>query len=709
MTMAHQRSPASQLLLNNSLSLFKSGKLDKAEEFARKVLAAEPRNTELLQYIAVLCLEQGKPDEAIRLCTEAVRLKPNSGEAHYNLGTALLRQQRHEQAVASLRKSAGLLSRNYEALNNLSLALLGSGKVAEAEATARRAIAQAPRLAAAHVSLGLTLANQARFADAVESLKAALAHGPKDPGDVMTKLGLVLLEGQQPQAAIDCLGQVVARDAKSQAALEGLAQAELLEGRFQDAARHFLAATELAPGDARLLASLLYARLQTADWTEHAALIARLEKRLAQGAQSVNPFQLLALVDDPDLQRKAAAGFAARFAAAESVPVREAAAATRPDKIKIAYLSADFGAHATALLAAGLFEHHDRSRFEVTALAWDCDDSPMRRRLEPAFDRFVDIGAMPDAAVAQLIRERAIDIAVDLKGFTRGHRCRILAGRPAPIRVGYLGYPGTMGAAWIDYLIADRFVAPPEAAQCYSEKLVYLPDCYQVNDDKRAAAGERPERGAVGLPEQGFVFACFNNTYKITPDLFAIWMRLLEQAPGSVLWLLRPPDSREGSVAVANLRRHAEALGVSGGRLVFAANVPFAEHVSRLQCADLVLDTLPYNAHTTASDALWAGVPIVTCPGRSFQARVAGSLLQAMSLPALIAASLGYYEAIALKLATDMDALAEMRSKVLHNRTTSALFNTGRFTRNLEAAYEAMWQLWREGQAPRAIDLAAST
>ena len=251
--MAQQRSPASQLLLSNSLSLFKSGKLDKAEEFARKVLAAEPRNTELLQFIAVLCLEQGKPDEAIRLCTEAVRLKPNSGEAHYNLGTALLRQQRHEQAVASLRKSAALLSRNYDALNNLSLALLGSGKVAEAEATARRAIAQAPRLAAAHVSLGLALANQARFADAVESLKAALARGPKDPGDVMTKLGLVLLEAQQPQAAIDCLGQVVERDAKSLAALEGLAQAELLEGRFQDAARHFLAATKLAPDDARLL------------------------------------------------------------------------------------------------------------------------------------------------------------------------------------------------------------------------------------------------------------------------------------------------------------------------------------------------------------------------------------------------------------------------------------------------------------------------
>ena len=253
--------------------------------------------------------------------------------------------------------------------------------------------------------------------------------------------------------------------------------------------------------------------------------------------------------------------------------------------------------HATALLAAGLFEHHDRSRFEVTALAWDCDDSPMRRRLEPAFDRFVDIGAMPDAAVAQLIREHEIDIAVDLKGFTRGHRCRILAGRPAPIQVGYLGYPGTMGAAWIDYLIADRFVAPPEAAQCYSEKLVYLPDCYQVNDDKRAAAGERPERGAVGLPEQGFVFACFNNTYKITPDLFAIWMRLLEQAPGSVLWLLRPPDNREGSVAVAILRRHAGALGgfgraagVCGERAVRQAREPAAVRRSgarhlALQCA----------------------------------------------------------------------------------------------------------------------------
>ena len=225
----------------------------------------------------------------------------------------------------------------------------------------------------------------------------------------------------------------------------------------------------------------------------------------------------------------------------------------------------------------------------------------------------------------------------------------------------------------------------------------------------RAAADERPERGAVGLPEQGFVFACFNNTYKITPDLFEIWMRLLKQAPDSVLWLLRPSDSREGGVAIANLRRHAETLGVAGERLVFAPNVPFAEHVSRLQCADLVLDTLPYNAHTTASDALWAGVPIVTCPGRSFRARVAGSLLQAMGLAGLIAVSLADYEAIALKLATNPGAQAETRSKVLRNRAASTLFDTGRFTRNLEAAYEAMWQLWHEGQAPRAIDLAAST
>ena len=328
----------------------------------------------------------------------------------------------------------------------------------------------------------------------------------------------------------------------------------------------------------------------------------------------------------------------------------------------------------------------------------------MRRRAEAAFHEFIDVTTVREDAVADLIRERQIDIAVDLHGYTGKPRPAILVDRPAPIQVNYLGYPGTMGADWIDYLIADRFVAPPEAARFYSEKLVYLPGSYQANDNKRDPAGPRPKRMDVGLPEQGFVFACFNANNKITPAMFAVWMRLLEQAAGSVLWLLD-----HGEAVRANLRREAEAAGVDGQRLVFAPRLPIAEHVNRLQCADLFLDTLPYNAHTTASDALWVGVPVVTCPGRSFQARVAGSLLHAVGLPELIASSLADYEAIALRLAHDRDAHAALRAKLIANRLTTPLFDTGQFTRGLEAAYEVMWRRWCEGLPPAAIDIPADT
>ncbi|HEU4380408.1 MAG TPA: hypothetical protein VFR73_17680, partial [Hyphomicrobiaceae bacterium] len=265
-----------------------------------------------------------------------------------------------------------------------------------------------------------------------------------------------------------------------------------------------------------------------------------------------------------------------------------------------------------------------------------------------------------------------------------------------------LGYPGTMGADWIDYLVADRFVAPPEAARFYSEKIVYLPGSYQVNDNRRDPAGPRPKRTDVGLPERGFVFACFNANNKITPDIFAVWMRLLGQVPGSVLWLLD-----HGEAVRANLRREAEAAGIDGQRLLFAPRLPIAEHVNRLQCADLFLDTLPYNAHTTASDALWVGLPLVTCPGRSFQARVAGSLLHAVGLPELIASSLADYEAIALRMARDRDAHAALRARLVANRQTTPLFDTERFTRDLEAAYEIMWRRWCEGMPPAAIEIPA--
>jgi len=346
---------------------------------------------------------------------------------------------------------------------------------------------------------------------------------------------------------------------------------------------------------------------------------------------------------------------------------------------------------------AELFERHDRERFEVFAFSFGPDGgSPMRRRLEKAFDHFIDVRDISDADVARQIAELGVHVAIDLMGYTKHCRPGILAHRPAPVQVNYLGFPGTMGADFIDYILVDPFVVPLDQQPFFTEKLVHLPDCYQVTDSKRERADRTPSRADYGLPEEGFVFCCFNNNYKITPSFFEVWMRLLQAVPGSVLWL-----SGDNDTAERNLRREAEERGVDPERLIFAPRVEYADYLERYKLADLFLDTLPYNAGATASDALWAGLPILTCAGRSFAARMAGSLLHAVGLPELITTNLEDYEALALKLATEPEVLGALRTKLAENRDTAPLFDTDRFRRHIEAAYEQMWQTWEKGEAPK--------
>lgn len=333
---------------------------------------------------------------------------------------------------------------------------------------------------------------------------------------------------------------------------------------------------------------------------------------------------------------------------------------------------------------AQLFETHDRSRFELIGFSFGPDtDDEMRRRVSAAFDQFVDVRETSDADVAGMSREMGIDIAVDLKGFTRDARPGIFAERAAPIQVSYLGYPGTMGADYIDYLIADATLIPPGSEAHYAEEIVYLPDSYQVNDRHRRIAEATPTRRDMNLTDAGFVFCCFNNTYKITPKTFDSWMRMLKGVEGSVLWLLN-----DTPIAVANLRREAEKRGIDGERLVFADRMPLEHHLARHRLADLFLDTLPYNAHTTTSDALWAGLPVITCTGKSFASRVAASLLRAVEMPELITTSARDFERLGIELANDPGRLKRIREKLWRNRTTAPLFDTGLFTRNIERAYE---------------------
>jgi predicted O-linked N-acetylglucosamine transferase (SPINDLY family) len=353
-------------------------------------------------------------------------------------------------------------------------------------------------------------------------------------------------------------------------------------------------------------------------------------------------------------------------------------------------------------LLAGVFERHDRRRFETFAISLRPEEeSALGQRVKGAFDRFIDVSGQSDGAVAELLHALEIDIAVDLTGFTDGLRPQIFSRRPAPIQVTYLGFPATTGAPYMDYILADAFVIPPAQAQHFSECVVYLPDCFQANDDQRVISA-RVTRTDAGLPEGAFVFCCFNNSYKLNPAMFDIWMRLLDRVPGSVLWLVSA-----GAAVGGNLRREAMNRGVDPERLVFAPRQPYAEYLGRLQLADLFLDTLPFNAGTTASDALWAGLPVLTCAGEAFAARMAGSLLQAVGLPELITHSLADYEAKALELARQPELLRGLRQRLAANRRAAPVFDTDRCRRSLESAYIEMWQRHERGQGRQSFAMHA--
>ncbi len=666
---------------------------------------------------------------------QALRRDPGNHEIVKNLGNAHKAAGDLDKAAECYRRSVDLAPGYAPALYNLGLLLHERNQLDEAEALFRRAREAAPGDADVLVHLGVILCKRARFAEGADAFRAALRATPDDPR-LWLWLGRACHESGDLRQAAESFGKALELQPDSIDALCGLGCALTLEGRLGEAvdsfrtavglqadfadAHHNLAivlgllgehdqalrcseeALRLKPGDPGIMEILLFEKQHLCDWTGFADL-SDMQRRhaLERLARPSSPFSLLSIPSTRAEQLASAQNFAQSFlrAAAHRRPAFEFGRRTA-GRLRIGYLSADFHEHATAYLMAELFELHDRSRFEILAYSYGIDDgSPMRARLVRAFDRFRDVRGLPDAAAAEAIHADGTDILVDLKGYTQNARTGIVALRPAPVQVNYLGYPGTMGAAFIDYLIADRHVVPPEHAADYSERLALLPGSYQVNDRKRAIAAT-PSRRDLGLPEQGFVFCCFNQTYKIVPEMFALWMRLLQALPGSVLWLL------ESNPWVGrNLSREARDRGIDPRRLVFAPKLPLDRHLGRLRAADLFLDTLPCNAHTTASDALWAGLPLITLSGDTFASRVAGSLLNAVGMQELVAGSMRGYEDLALGLAREPARLEELRNRLARSRDSAPLFDTPSYVRNLEAAYERMWQHFRAGEGPRAFKL----
>jgi predicted O-linked N-acetylglucosamine transferase (SPINDLY family) len=682
------------------LVLSAKGQLDAAMRQFSLVLDHDPGSVQARFHLAGLLSDSGAHAAAIEHLTVLVNQEPNLPEAWFCLAMASDGLGRIDDAIAHYWRALQLDPTHIAGLYNLAGVLQRIGRFAEAVDFYQRALDLRPNLIPARLNLGLTLLRLGRMTEAIDTYASVMTYEPEHP-DALLGLGEAYQRLGRQEAAIEAYRRGLAARPESPATLIALGALLQVSDRLDEAIGCFSEAVRQAPDMMNAWASLVSAKKYASDW----ANLAVCEQTVLAGVRAdrggSNPFLVLTLESTPADQLAAARHWtAANFGSCTPLPAR---APHGRGRIRVGYVSADFRRHATAYLATGIFEHHHRERFEIVGYSINAaEESDERRRLERAFDRFVDINPMSHDAAARLIHADEIDILIDLKGYTGQARTEIFAHRPAPIQVNYLGYPGTMGAAFMDYILVDPFIVPDAAAPDFSEKLVQLPVSYQPNMRRPIAetAGTRKDHG---LPDGAFVFCSFNQAYKITPQVFDIWMRLLANVPGSVLWLL---DCSRFSTA--NLRREAAARGIDPARLVFAPVMNSPEHLARHRHADLFLDTLPVCAHTTASDALWAGLPLVSCIGQTFITRVSGSLLTAVGLPELLTQDLEAYEALALHLARNPGALAGIRARLMQLRMTSPLFDPVQATHHIEIALQEMWRRHRAGEAPAGFSITAN-
>lgn len=660
----NQGASALSAILEQAIAAHRSGNISDAERAYTTILKGSRTHPVALHMLGLLYAQSGNFAEAEPLLKKAARVDPGNPDVLFNYANVLRALDKTDDALAWFAKTIALSPNFAGAHLNRGAILLARQEFQSAIAEFDRAIAIALS-SAAFANRGSAFKQLGQLEEAHESYRRAIELAPSDPQNHFV-LFEILTQMDRHDEAIEALERTVA-----------------LNKAFPFA-----------------LSKLVASRRRRADWRSFEREQSSLEEAVESGVV-IDPFTFFHVSSSPAHQLTCA-----RTYVADLTLERGAAIPKTPSpasRLRLAYMSADFRNHATANLMVGLLEKHDRTRFDITAISYGPDDgSKTRSRLKAAFEHFEDVNHLTNEDAAKLIRRLNIEVLVDLGGFTTHARPEILARRAAPTQVSYLGFPSTTGATYIDYVVADRVVIPEDKQKHYAEKVVYLPHSYQPNDRDREIAAETPSRAELGLPPDGFVFCCFNNSFKITPPIFDVWMRLLTQIDGAVLWLLGTND-----IAEQNLRREASQRGVSPDRLVFAPNIELAKHLARHRLADLFLDTPYCNAHTTASDALWAGLPVLTCEGNTFASRVASSLLRAIEMPELIASSLEEYEAMALKLARDPALLAETKDKLAKNRLTTPLFDTERFTRHLEAAYRTMYERAQRGEPPASFSVEA--
>lgn len=666
---------------NRGNALRSLGRLEEALASHRRAISLDPAFTGAYNNCATVLRELGELNEALIHIDHALSLAPRFAEAHKNRGDILIDLGRWVEALSSFDAALSIEPCYPEALNNSGFVLMRLSRLSDAMERYDQAIALSPGLVDAHNNRANALFDLRRWNKALQAYDEALRLDP-DLAEAWNNRGNLLKRAGHLDEAITSYDRALLARPRYASALRNRANAKVEAHRTEDALTDFQLALEIKPDTEFLLGQYLSARLSICDWRNLGVDLERIRDAIEAGRVVISPFSVLALFDDPALQRRAAEIYA-RHETGHLLKRPTLPAWGGHAKLKIGYFSADFRNHAVMHVMAEVLEVHDRSRFEVFGFSLGTErEDTMRQRARAAFDQFLDVSNVGDEEIAKLSRHHEIDIAIDLNGYTRNGRPGIFAHGCAPIQVNYLGFSGTMGCPAMDYVIVDPHVIPLSDEHHYTESVVRLPHTYMANDSTKLISERQLDRSEWGLPDRGFVFCCFNNSYKILPDMFSAWMRILQRVPDSVLWL-RSDDP----LVIMNLRREAELRGVEGRRLIFAPKAPLDEHLARHRLADLFLDCLPYNAHSTALDALWAGLPVLTCTGNSFASRVATSFVHSVGLPELATPSKTEFEDRAVELATNASQLRKLRDRLRHSRQNAPLFNARGLARNLEAAF----------------------
>ena len=671
-----------------------------AEATCRAALALAPTDVATWNLLGEIILKRdpGGAEEAWR---EALKIDPHNPESLFHLGNRLRERGEHEAAIDHFERALERTPGHPGVLNNLGLALEASGDAQRAEACYREVLTAQPQHADALANLANLLQGQRRYREAVLAYEKAIAVRRDFPAKFWRARGVALGElgaFADAEQSFREAARLAPDHLRTQIKLGSMC---LLQAKFEEADTPLTRALELDPGSAYALTMHTHNRMQLCIWEGLEESFARLRALITEAKQGAAdnavPFPLLAMPLGPEIELLSASA-AARQIAAPIASKRLPESANRPPpgkRLRVGLVSSDFRDHAVGHLLIECLERIDRSRIETFGYSLVPEDRrAFGQRIVGALEHFADCRFESAEQTARRVRGDGVELLIDLNGYTMHARTELFAFKPAPVQLSWLGYLGTMGAPWVDYVMTDRFVCPPAAQAHFTERFLYLPDCYCPSDNKRAVAKRPPTRAQCALPEQAFVFCCFNTSYKILPGVFAVWMRLLAAVPGSVLWL-----APSHATAAVNLRREAAARGIDPARLVFAPRVELAEHLARHVHADLFLDTTPYNAGTTANDALFMGVPVLTCAGETMASRVAGSQLRAIGLTELITENLADYETLALRLAREPALLATYRARLAANRATHPLFDMARYARNIE---DAMQRLWTDhtGNAP---------